>query len=132
MPYVETRSEIIVSAGEGVKRLDHFLANREPYYSRTALQRLIEDGHITVDGHVVKPSHKVRPGDRILLVVPRPEPLDISPEPIPLHILHEDEGFSSSINLLASWYIPPQDIGPGPWSMPCCITCKVVRDISHL
>jgi len=91
MPQVETRTEFIVTAGETPKRLDHFLANRDPNYSRTALQRLIEEGHITVDGHVVKPSHKVKPGERILLVVPRPEPLDILPEPIPLQILHEDE-----------------------------------------
>ena len=84
MPYVETRSEIIVSAGEGVKRLDHFLANRDPNFSRAALQRLISDGHITVDGKSIKPSHKIKPGDRILLVVPRPEPLDIKPEPISL------------------------------------------------
>ena len=91
MPHVETRTEFVVTPGESPKRLDHFLANRDPYYSRTALQRLIEDGHITVDDQVVKPSHKIKPGDRILLVVPRPEPLDIQPEPIPLHILYEDE-----------------------------------------
>ncbi len=91
MPHVETRTEFLITAGESPKRIDHFLANREPYYSRTALQRLIEEGHITVDGHVVKPSHKVKPGERILLVVPRPEPLDIQAEPIPLHILHEDD-----------------------------------------
>jgi 23S rRNA pseudouridine1911/1915/1917 synthase len=112
MPHVETRTEFIVTAGESPKRLDHFLANREPYYSRTALQRLIEDGHITIDGQVVKPSHKVRPGDRILLVVPRPEPLDISPEPIPLHILHEDEALLV-LNKPAGLVVHP---APGHWT----------------
>ncbi len=112
MPHVETRTEYIVTAGESPKRLDHFLANREPYYSRTALQRLIEDGHITVDGHVVKPSHKVKPGDRILLVVPRPEPLDISPEHIPLHILHEDEALLV-LNKPAGLVVHP---APGHWT----------------
>ena len=112
MPHVETRTEIIVTAGESPKRLDHFLANREPYYSRTALQRLIEDEYITVDGQVVKSSHKVKPGDRILLIVPRPEPLDIRPEPIPLHILHEDEVLLV-LNKPAGLVVHP---APGHWT----------------
>ena len=112
MPQVETRTEFIITAGESPKRLDHFLANREPHYSRTALQRLIEDGHITVDGQVVKPSHKVKPGDRVVLVVPRPEPLDISPEPIPLHILHEDEALLV-ISKPAGLVVHP---APGHWT----------------
>jgi len=112
MPHVETRTEIIVTAGESPKRLDHFLANRDPYYSRTALQRLIEDGHITIAGQVVKPSHKVKPGDKILLVVPRPEPIDISPEPIPLHILYEDDVLLV-INKPAGLVVHP---APGHWT----------------
>ena len=90
MPHVETRTELIVTAGESPKRLDHFLANRDPDYSRAILQRLILSGHITVEGQTVKPSHKIKPGDRIVLTVPRPEPLDIDPEPIPLEIVYED------------------------------------------
>lgn len=112
MPHVETRTEFIVTAGESPKRLDHFLASREPYYSRSALQRLIEDGHITVDEQVVKPSRKVKPGDRILLVVPRPEPLDIQPEPIPLHILYEDEALLV-LNKPAGLVVHP---APGHWT----------------
>ena len=56
MPHVETRTEIVVSPGESPKRLDHFLSNRDHDFSRTALQRLILDGHITVDGQVTKPQ----------------------------------------------------------------------------
>lgn len=112
MPHVATRTEFVVTAGESPKRLDHFLANREPYYSRTALQRLIEDGHITVDGQVVRPSHKVRPGDRVVLVVPRPEPLDIGPEAIPLDILYEDEALLV-LNKQAGLVVHP---APGHWT----------------
>ncbi len=112
MPHVETRTEFIVTAGESRKRLDHFLASREPYYSRTALQRLIEEGHITVDSQVVKPSHKVKPGERIQLVVPRPEPLDIQPEPIPLHIIHEDAALLV-LNKPSGLVVHP---APGNWT----------------
>ncbi len=112
MPHVETRTEFIVSAGEGVKRLDHFLANRDPHFSRTALQRLILDGHITLDGEIIKPSHRIKPGDRILLKVPRPEPIDIQPEPILLEILYEDEHLLV-INKPAGLVVHP---APGHWS----------------
>lgn len=112
MPHVETRTEIIVTAGETPKRLDHFLANRDPDFSRTILQRLIIEGHITVDGQTIKPSHKIKPGDRIVLIVPRAEPLDIEPEPIPLEILYEDDALLV-LNKQAGLVVHP---APGHWS----------------
>ena len=112
MPYVETRTEIIVSPGEGPKRLDHFLANRDPDFSRTTLQRLILDGHVTIDGQITKPSHKIKPGDVIVLRVPRAEPLAIAPEPIPLEILYEDDALLV-LNKQAGLVVHP---APGNWS----------------
>ncbi len=112
MPYVETRTEIIVSSGESPKRLDHFLANRDPDFSRATLQRLITDGHITIDGQVTKPSHKIKPGDVIVLTVPRAEPLTIEPQPIPLEILYEDDALLV-LNKQAGLVVHP---APGNWS----------------
>ena len=112
MPYVETRTEIVVSPGEAPKRLDHFLANRDPDFSRTTLQRLILDGHITVDGLITKPSHRIKPGDVIVLRVPRAEPLAMEPEPIPLEILYEDDAVLV-LNKQAGLVVHP---APGNWS----------------
>ncbi len=112
MPHVETRAEIVVSTGEGPKRLDHFLANRDPDFSRTALRRLILDGRVTVDGHRTKPSHTIRPGNAIVLVVPRAEPLEIAPEPIPLDVLYEDDALLV-LNKQAGLVVHP---APGNWS----------------
>ncbi|MCA9472859.1 MAG: RluA family pseudouridine synthase [Nitrospirales bacterium] len=112
MAFVETRTEILVTPGESTKRLDHFLANRDPNFSRTALQRLILGGHITVEGQPVKPSHKIKPGDRILLIVPRPEPLEIEPEAIPIQVLYEDESLLA-VNKQAGLVVHP---APGHWS----------------
>ncbi len=109
---VETQTEIIVSPGENPKRLDHFLASRDPDFSRTALQRLILDGHVTVDGHVTKPSHRIKPGDTIRLVARRAEPLDIKPEPIPLEILYEDDALLV-LNKQAGIVVHP---APGNWT----------------
>ncbi len=84
------KTELTITLGEAPKRLDVFLANREPTLSRSALQRLILDGNITINGKTVRSSHKIRPGDRITLDIPRPEPLDLQPESIPFDILYED------------------------------------------
>ncbi len=112
MPYVETRAEIIVSPGESPKRLDHFLANRDPDFSRAALRRLILDGRVTVDGRVTRPSHKIKPGNTIVLVVPRAEPLEIRPEPIALDVLYEDDALLV-LNKQAGLVVHP---APGNWS----------------
>ena len=84
-------TEFIVTSGEQPKRLDVFLVNRERDISRSALQRLIEMGRIRLNDQVVKASQKIKPGDRITMDVPKPEPLSISGEAIPLDVLFEDE-----------------------------------------
>lgn len=106
------REELVVTSGETPKRLDLFLANREPLLSRAALQRLILDGHITINGRPVKPSHKIRPGDRIVLEIPRPEPFELKPEPIPLDVLYEDASLLV-LNKPAGLVVHP---APGHWS----------------
>ncbi len=108
----EMRTELVVTAGESPKRLDLFLANREPELSRSALQRLILDGRITINGQAVKPSQKIKPGDRIVLEIPRPEPLELKPEPIPLDVLYEDEALVV-LNKPAGLVVHP---APGHWS----------------
>src|SRR6185503_16807813 len=83
-------TEFVVTAGELPKRLDVFLVNREPKLSRSALQRLIEQGRVKVNGHLVKSSHKIRPGEVIAFDIPKAEPLELKGESIPLEILYED------------------------------------------
>ena len=84
-------TEFIITSGEQPKRLDVFLVNREREISRSALQRLIELGRIRLNDQVVKPSQKVKPGDKITMDVPKPEPLSMKGEAIPLEVLFEDE-----------------------------------------
>jgi 23S rRNA pseudouridine1911/1915/1917 synthase len=109
---LDGRAELIVTAGEQPKRLDLFLANREPTLSRAALQRLIAAGRITINGRPVRPSQKIKPGDRIVLDVPRPEPLELKPEPIPLDIVFEDASLVV-LNKPAGLVVHP---APGHWS----------------
>jgi len=72
------------------KRLDVFVAAAMPELSRSAVQRLIEDGRIRVNGKLEKASYKLAGGEIIRVTIPPPEPTDIRPELIPLDILYED------------------------------------------
>ncbi|MBI5854054.1 MAG: RluA family pseudouridine synthase [Nitrospirae bacterium] len=111
-PFEARRVELIVTPGETRKRLDLFLAHRDPALSRSALQRLIEDGCIRLNDRPAKPSQKIKPGDCIVLEIPRPAPLDLKPEPIPLEILEEDEALVV-LNKPVGLVVHP---APGHWS----------------
>lgn len=80
-----------VSEADADTRLDAFLAARVEGVSRTTLKRSIEDGDALVDGHAAKPSYKLRAGERIEVELPEPPASDLTPEDIPLDIIHEDD-----------------------------------------
>ena len=74
------------------QRLDHFLSNELPEFSRSQIQRLIKSGQVLVnDLPPKKNGQMLENGSRIWVEVPPPEPLDLVPEPIDLPILFEDE-----------------------------------------
>lgn len=73
------------------ERLDTFLRSRYPAVSRGAVQRLIEEGHITVNGRTVKPTHSPRAGETVRVFFPEARPAIAEPEDIPLDVLFEDE-----------------------------------------
>jgi 23S rRNA pseudouridine1911/1915/1917 synthase len=72
-------------------RLDVFLAERLPNCSRSFAGQLIAGEHIRVNGHVRKPAYRLKAGDIVAGCIPPPRPSGFLPEPIPLHILYEDE-----------------------------------------
>ena len=73
------------------RRLDKYLHGRYPHLSRTAIQRLIKQGAITVNSQKTKASYEMNGGDIIEMVMPDPEPPEVIPEDIPLNIVYEDE-----------------------------------------
>ncbi len=73
------------------RRLDKYLHGRFPHLSRTALQRLIKQGAITVNGQPTKASYEMCGGDLVELVIPEPEPMEVIPQQMPLDILYEDD-----------------------------------------
>ena len=72
------------------ERLDTFLRARFPSVSRGAIQRLLDEGCITVNGKVVKPTHHPHAGEVIEIRWPEPKSAEAQPQDIPLNILFED------------------------------------------
>lgn len=72
-------------------RLDQYVCQSGAGISRTSLQRLIADGHVTLNDMPAKASQKIRAGDTVVVSIPPPEPSPyLIPEDIPLDILYED------------------------------------------
>jgi len=72
-------------------RIDSFIAGALPALSRTAVQRLIDAGEVTVNAASPRSSYKVRRGDAIVVRVPPPQAMTtLSPEALPLDIVYED------------------------------------------
>lgn len=85
------RATITIRRRRPRSRIDKYLHGRFPRFSRTAVQKLVKEGAVTVNDKLVKPSYEVVQGDVIDLILPAPEVNEIVGEPIPLSVLYEDD-----------------------------------------
>lgn len=87
----ETAAQIAltVSPGSQGTRLDAFIAENTEL-SRSAAQRLIENGDVAVNGEAKKAKYAVREGETVLVNLPQPAPVEIVPQDIPLDIVYQD------------------------------------------
>lgn len=85
--------EITITAldREEFKRLDVFLAQKIPQFSRSTIKRLFEDEQITSPECTLHLNKMPAVGIKIEVEVPPPIPSDLIPENIPLEILFEDQ-----------------------------------------
>ena len=82
---------MILTADTAGERLDAFLARSVEGLTRSAAQRLLEEGCVRCNGKPGKKNGKLSPGDEICLQIPEPKQTDIVPKDIPLQIVYEDE-----------------------------------------
>jgi len=73
------------------ERLDTYLRSQFPVVSRGTIQRLIEEGYITVNGQRVKPTRAPRAGEVVSVTWPEARPAEAQPEEMALDILFEDD-----------------------------------------
>ncbi len=85
----ETR--ILTATSPGQERLDVFLARECPDLSRSQVQRLIKEGHVTADGQLLKASGKLTAGAKVLLTIPEPVETELVAQSIPLTVVYQDE-----------------------------------------
>ena len=72
------------------ERLDAFLARSVEGLSRSAAQKLIEEGHVMRNGGPAKKNDKLNPGDTVEYTLPEPKEVDIAPTEMALDIVYED------------------------------------------
>jgi len=72
-------------------RIDKFIASKLDGVTRSHIQKLIDDGCVTVDGKNVKSNHKLKIGQSIDVAMPEAKQLDVAAEDIALDIVYEDE-----------------------------------------
>ena len=72
------------------ERLDAFLARREENMTRSAAQRLIEEGNVLRNGKPGKKNDKLNIGDAVEFSIPEPKEVDITPTEMQLDVAYED------------------------------------------
>jgi 23S rRNA pseudouridine1911/1915/1917 synthase len=82
---------VVLTDDDAGQRIDRVLAKHCPVYSRSILQRWIEQGRIEQAGEVVSRKTKALAGAEVTIQPAPPEQMSAAPQAIPLEILYEDE-----------------------------------------
>ncbi len=79
-------------SAEKEARLDHFLVQEMPEFTRSRLQKIINDKLVTVDGEIItKNGTKISEGALIVIEIPPAKATNLVPENIPLDIIFEND-----------------------------------------
>jgi 23S rRNA pseudouridine1911/1915/1917 synthase len=87
----DTRQCCTVTDEDRGVRLDVFVPRKYPFFSRSRVKKLIDDGEIQVNGAPVsKAGLKLRSGDIVEIAMREAQPSTVLAQDIPLQILYED------------------------------------------
>ena len=73
------------------KRIDAWISAQLEDMTRSAVQRLLEEGRITLNGKVPAKNYKLNGTETLEIALPDPVPVDVIPQNIPLDVVYEDE-----------------------------------------
>lgn len=82
---------MIITAEESSERIDALLVRALPALSRSQVQKLLEQGMVTLNDHPLKKNHRCTAGESYALTLPEPGELPLVPQNIPLDVVYEDE-----------------------------------------
>ncbi|MEM7619479.1 MAG: RluA family pseudouridine synthase [Pseudomonadota bacterium] len=87
------------------ERIDRFLSAQFEHYSRSYIQGLIKQGHVTkcyatedsdqnsehsLKEQISEAKYRIKANDTFAITIPEPKELDVQPETIPLNVVYED------------------------------------------
>ena len=82
---------LLLKADRDGERADQLIARLAPELTRSAAQRLLEEGAVTLNGAPIKKNYRAAAGDVLAVVLPAPEPVEAVPQDIPLDVVYEDD-----------------------------------------
>lgn len=81
---------INVKAEESGERIDALLSRNLDGFSRSQIQKLLEQGAVTLGGKVLKKNFRCTAGESYDILLPDTAELPLEPQDIPLEIVYED------------------------------------------
>ena len=83
-------NDICITAEESGERIDALLARALPSMSRSQIQKLLEQGMVTLNGRELKKNFRCSAGEGYEVLLPEPAELPLIPQNIPLDVVYED------------------------------------------
>ena len=87
---MEKKQYYVTSEFSGM-RIDKFLSELDEGLTRSAVQKLIENGSVTVNDKTLSKNYKLREKDMVCVSIPEPVLPEAVPENIPIDIVYEDD-----------------------------------------
>ena len=81
---------LTLRADRSGERADQLLSRQIEGLTRSAAQRLLEQGQVSCRGAILKKNGRPEAGDELTVELPEPEPADVLPQDIPLDVVYED------------------------------------------
>ena len=81
---------VMLECKDGGERLDVFLAANISGLTRSAAQKLLDAGRVTLGGAVMRKNRKTSPGELYSVILDEPENPVAAPQDIPLDVVYED------------------------------------------
>ena len=82
---------MLLTADRSGERLDAAMARLAPELSRSAAQKLIEDGAVRLNGRAARKSDRLTEGDTLEFELPQAQQAALEAEDIPLDVVYEDD-----------------------------------------
>ena len=83
--------DIIIKAEESGERIDALLVHILPDYTRSQLQKLLDQGNVILKGKALKKNYRCSTGDEISILLPDVQDVPLIAQNIPLDIVYEDD-----------------------------------------